>query len=104
MLILVFIVFTARLETMGNCLKAQNNDDISLLRGNDSHDGVEQALGPPPPYQACFVCFGFTSPSSCYYFHFNTWCCLIIGCFFTSPQSAVSVFIGGTLIRRFFDS
>ncbi|KAL4236887.1 RING finger protein 11 [Mactra antiquata] len=36
---------------MGNCLKAQSNDDISLLRGHDSQDSVEQALGPPPPYQ-----------------------------------------------------
>jgi len=58
-------------KIMGNCLKAQNNDDISLLRGNDNQDNVEQALGPPPPYQArvflgqvyCLVsvCFGFTS-------------------------------------------
>ncbi|XP_052776619.1 RING finger protein 11-like [Mya arenaria] len=36
---------------MGNCLKAQSNDDISLLRGNENQESVEQALGPPPPYQ-----------------------------------------------------
>lgn len=40
---------------MGNCFKAQNNDDISLLRGSEGQESVEQALGPPPPYQACFV-------------------------------------------------
>ncbi|KAH3697214.1 RING finger protein 11-like [Dreissena polymorpha] len=35
---------------MGNCLKAHNNDDISLLRGNESSDVLEQPSGPPPPY------------------------------------------------------
>ncbi|KAL3867784.1 hypothetical protein ACJMK2_040632 [Sinanodonta woodiana] len=36
---------------MGNCLKAQSADDISLLRGSETQDGNDQALGPPPPYQ-----------------------------------------------------
>ncbi|CAI9728576.1 RING finger protein 11 [Octopus vulgaris] len=36
---------------MGNCLKTPNADDISLLRGSDSNDGSDPALGPPPPYQ-----------------------------------------------------
>lgn len=49
---------------MGNCLKAQGNDDISLLRGSEGHDSVEQALGPPPPYQAC-------SSFCLFWFHFG---------------------------------
>lgn len=41
---------------MGNCLKTPtgtaDDNDISLLRGNDSQDGADTAnLGPPPPYQ-----------------------------------------------------
>lgn len=36
---------------MGNCLKARSNDDISLLRGGDSHESSDSSLGPPPPYQ-----------------------------------------------------
>ena len=59
---------------MGNCLKAQNNDDISLLRGNDGQESADQAFGPPPPYQACmfFVCFGFTSMILFLYTVFST--------------------------------
>ncbi|WAR23363.1 hypothetical protein MAR_037032 [Mya arenaria] len=46
---------------MGNCLKAQSNDDISLLRGNENQESVEQALGPPPPYQAWYLTFNHAS-------------------------------------------
>lgn len=42
---------------MGNCFKAQNNDDISLLRGSEGQENVEQALGPPPPYQVCLFLY-----------------------------------------------
>lgn len=38
-------------NNMGNCFKTPSTDDISLLRGHESQDGAEQALGPPPPYQ-----------------------------------------------------
>ncbi|KAJ8305980.1 hypothetical protein KUTeg_016525 [Tegillarca granosa] len=36
---------------MGNCFKTPSTDDISLLRGNESQEGSDQSLGPPPPYQ-----------------------------------------------------
>ena len=39
----------------GNCFKAQNNDDISLLRGNDQlESSLDPApfVEPPPPYRA----------------------------------------------------
>lgn len=36
--------------TMGNCLKINSADDISLLRGSESNNG--QDSGPLPIYQA----------------------------------------------------
>lgn len=44
---------------MGNCFKTPSTDDISLLRGNESQDGSDQSLGPPPPYQVSVYIFLF---------------------------------------------
>jgi len=49
---------------MGNCLKGQTSDDISLLRGSENvRESSADQLGPPPPYQESGAQVFYPSPN-----------------------------------------